>query len=91
MLDAFVDKVITVECEIDVEDTVIGQVLKEWEITKQDTDIVLVSEFQSYSSKIKSEMSLVGVKCAKHRKRDDFYNKWVFYGVKRKNTNVDGI
>jgi hypothetical protein len=88
MMSYYRKEAVMVENEEEEEDTIIGKVMKDWTITKDVKDIQLCALFKHYGSKISSELALIGVKKAKHTKKDEYFQKTVYYGIKPKETDM---
>jgi hypothetical protein len=88
MMKYYQNHAVEVEYEEEIEDTIIGKVLKDWVITKNEKDMVLVALFKDYGSKISSELALLGVKKEKITKKGEFYMKTVYRGIKAKEPDV---
>lgn len=84
LLDAFQDKPLTVHNECEEEKTMISVFLEHYEITKNDNDVVLLSELKELGEKIKSELQQIGIEIKKHIKRDDYRFKMCAYGIKKR-------
>lgn len=91
LLDAFSMKSITVETEFVAEDSIITQFLKDWEIIPDKSVAILCSDLTYLGSKIKSELSEIGIENRKHTKRDEKRNKHCYYGIQRRVKNEEVV
>ena len=81
LMNAYTDKQITAEYE-NIEPSLLQVLLKDYELTNQEEDVILLKELEHYGRKIKAELKLVGIRCEKSNKRDATRDKMIFIGVK---------
>lgn len=81
LMNAYTDKQITAEYE-NIEPSLMQVVMKDYELTNLEEDVVPLKEMEHYGRKIKEELKMVGIRCVKSNKRDDTRNKYVFVGIK---------
>jgi hypothetical protein len=84
LLNHYTSTPIVVKPEIDIEESVIQLFLKDWDIVADKSITVLGNELNYLGCKIRSELNEIGIEYKKHRKNDDFKNKWCYYGIQRK-------
>jgi hypothetical protein len=85
ILDHYTDTPLTVVVQETRPPSLIEMFILEYEWTKNESDMVLGAELDHFGPKIKAELKQLGViykKC--QNRKTDFYNKWVFVGVKRR-------
>ena len=82
---SFVDKSITVECDVEITNPMMESFNADWTITLDPKDMILCTDFSSLGKKLAPELALMGVKKIKcQTRKSEYYNKWVFIGVKTK-------
>ena len=81
LMNAYTDKQITVEYE-NIEPSLLQVLLRDYELTNQEEDIILLKELECYGRKIKAELKMVGIPCVKSKRGDATRDKMVFIGIK---------
>jgi hypothetical protein len=81
LMNAYTDKQITAEYE-NLEPSLMQVVLKDYELTNLEDDVIPLKELEHYGRKIKAELKMVGIRCEKSKRRDETRDKMIFIGIK---------